>query len=68
MAGEEREAEGKVGTGEDGEGLDEDVGDGLILGEVWVELVANWSIVSNRNWSRRVSSSGSGRLSDRANN
>jgi hypothetical protein len=49
MAGEEREAEGKVGTGEDGEGLDEDVGDGLILGEVWVELVANWSIVSNRN-------------------
>jgi hypothetical protein len=37
---EEREAKGEVGAGEDGEGLDKDVGDGLVAGEVWVELVA----------------------------
>jgi hypothetical protein len=37
---EEGEAEGEVGAGENGEGLDEDVGDGLVAGEVWVELVA----------------------------
>lgn len=40
MGREEREAEGEVGAGEDGEGLDEDVGDGLVAGEVGVELVA----------------------------
>ena len=40
MAGEESEAQGEVGGGEDGEGLDEDVGDGLVTGEVGVELVA----------------------------
>lgn len=40
MAGEEGEAEGEVGAGEDGEGLDEDVGHGLIAGEMGVELVA----------------------------
>jgi hypothetical protein len=39
MAGEEREAERKVWAGEDGEGLDEDVCDSLIAGEVRVELV-----------------------------
>lgn len=38
--GQERQAEGEVGAGEDGEGLDEDVGDGLVAGEVRVELVA----------------------------
>jgi hypothetical protein len=37
---EERKAEREVGAGEDGEGLDENVGDGLVAGEVWVELVA----------------------------
>jgi hypothetical protein len=40
VAGEEGEAECKVRAGEDGEGLDEDVGDGLVAGEVWVELVS----------------------------
>jgi hypothetical protein len=39
VAGKEREAEGEVGAGEDGEGLDEDVGDGLITRQVRVELV-----------------------------
>ena len=37
---EEGEAEGEVGAGEDGEGLHEDIGDGLVAGEVWVKLVA----------------------------
>jgi hypothetical protein len=40
VAGKEREAEGEVGAGEDGEGLDEDVGDGLITRQVRVELVS----------------------------
>jgi hypothetical protein len=40
VAGEEREAQREVGGGEDGEGLDEDVGDGLVTREVRVELVA----------------------------
>jgi hypothetical protein len=38
--GQQRQAEGEVGAGKDGEGLDEDVGDGLVAGEVRVELVA----------------------------
>lgn len=38
--GQQRQAEGEVWAGEDGEGLDEDVGDGLVAGEVRVELVA----------------------------
>jgi hypothetical protein len=47
---EEREAEGEVGAREDGEGLDEDVGDGLVTGEVWVELVAavSWLVRGNQ--------------------
>ena len=40
MWGEERQTQGEVGAGEDGEGLDEDVGDGLVAGEVRVELVS----------------------------
>lgn len=40
---EEGKAQGEVGAGEDGESLDEDVGDGLVTGEVWVELVAGLS-------------------------
>lgn len=44
ICGKEREAEGEVGVGEDGEGLDEDVGDGLVSVEVWVELV---SVIAN---------------------
>lgn len=40
MCGEEREAEGESWRGEDGESLDEDVGDDLGLEEVRVELVA----------------------------
>lgn len=39
MAREQGKAEREVGGGEDGEGFDEDVGDGLIAGEVRVELV-----------------------------
>jgi hypothetical protein len=30
--GEEGQTQGEVGAGEDGEGLDEDVGDGLVTG------------------------------------
>lgn len=33
------EAKREIGGGEDGEGLDEDVGYGFVLGEVRVELV-----------------------------
>lgn len=40
MRGEEVQAEGEVGGGEDGEGFDEDVGCGLVDEEVGVELVA----------------------------
>lgn len=40
MDRQQRQAEGEVRAGEDGEGLDEDVGDGLVAGEVRVELVA----------------------------
>jgi hypothetical protein len=40
VAREKREAQREVGGGEDGEGLDEDVGNGLVTGEVRVELVA----------------------------
>jgi len=38
--GQQRQAKGEVGAGEDGEGLDENVGDGLVACEVRVELVA----------------------------
>lgn len=34
------QTEAEVGGWEDGEGLNEDVGDCLVTGEVWVELVA----------------------------
>ena len=40
MDGQEGETKGEVGTGEDGESLDEYVCDGLVAGEVGVELVA----------------------------
>lgn len=40
MRREERQAEREVGAGEDGQGLDEDVGDGLVAGQMGVELVA----------------------------
>lgn len=42
MRGQEVEAEGEVGGGEDGEGFDEDVGDGFVAGEMRVELVSGW--------------------------
>ena len=50
MDGQEGEAEGEVGAREDGEGLDEDVCDGLVAGEVGVELVAValWSVMANK--------------------
>ena len=50
MWGEERQTQGEVGAGEDGEGLDEDVGDGLVAGEVGVELVAValWSVMAGK--------------------
>lgn len=49
MWGEERQTQGEVGAGEDGEGLDEDVGNGLVTGEVGVELVAaaSWLVRCN---------------------
>lgn len=37
---EEGESKREVGAWEDSEGLDEDVGNGLVAGEMWVELVA----------------------------
>lgn len=37
---EEREREAEVWRGEDCERLDQNVGDGLVAGEVWVELVS----------------------------
>lgn len=37
---EEVESEGEVGGWEDGEALDEDIGDGLVFGKVRVELVS----------------------------
>ncbi len=42
VRGEQVQAEGKVGGGEDGEGFDEDVGDGFVAREVRVELVSGW--------------------------
>lgn len=42
MRGQEVEAEGEVGGGEDSEGFDEDVGDGFVAGEMRVELVSGW--------------------------
>jgi hypothetical protein len=67
VAGEEREAEREVGAGEDGEGLYEYVGDGLIAGEVRVELVAatTVSVEAARCW---IQKDASRKLSDRANN
>lgn len=44
MRGQEVEAEGEVGGGEDGEGFDEDVGDGFVAGEVGVELVSSTGV------------------------
>lgn len=41
---EESEAQAEVGRGEDGQRLDQDVGDGLIAAEVGVELVAGWCV------------------------
>jgi len=45
----QRKAKREVGAGEDGQGLDEDVGDGLILGQMGVELVsaAPWSAMAH---------------------
>jgi hypothetical protein len=40
VRGEEGEAEAEVGRGEDGQRLDQDVGDGLLATKVGVELVA----------------------------
>lgn len=40
VPGQQRQTQGEVGTGEDGQRLDEDVGDGLIARKVRVELVA----------------------------
>lgn len=43
------ECEGEVGRGENGKGLDEDVGDGLVFGEMGIELVPlYWHTVSKQ--------------------
>lgn len=64
MRREQGEAEGEVWAGEDGQGLDEDVGDGLVAGEMGVELVAARNVmvskkpqpaVQKRLWERRHS-------------
>jgi hypothetical protein len=44
--GKERETKGEVGAREDGESLDENVGDGLIAGKMGVELVAGASLLA----------------------
>lgn len=49
MWGQERETEGEVGAGENSKGLDEDVGDGLVAGEVRVELIAGDSLLASGN-------------------
>lgn len=53
---EEVEREREVGGWEDGQGLDEDVGDGFVFGEVGVELVSKQACtyVSNISWDRDV--------------
>jgi len=38
--GEEVESKCEVGRWKDGKGFDEDVGDGFVLGEMWVELIS----------------------------
>ncbi len=50
MWGEKRKTQGEVGAGEDGKGLDEDVGDGLVTSKVRVELVptVSWSVRCNK--------------------
>ena len=50
MDRQQGETEGEVGTGEDGESLDEDVCDSLVTGEVGVELVAKAlrSVMANK--------------------
>jgi hypothetical protein len=40
MARKKRETEREVGAREDGEGFDENVGDGLVTGQMRVELVS----------------------------
>jgi hypothetical protein len=54
VAGEEREAERKVRARKDSQGLDEDVCDGLIAGEVRVELVSVMLWSAEARESRRV--------------
>lgn len=61
MGGQKRETERKVGAGEDGQGLDEDVGDGLVTSQVRVELVAGDSssvgvMGQSGRWKERVDS------------
>lgn len=51
----EREAEREVGRGEDCEGLDEDVVDGLVAGEVWIELVSSQNMRVSDSFSILVS-------------
>jgi hypothetical protein len=46
VAGQQGKAEREVWAGEDGEGLDEDVGDGLVAGEMRVELVAEYNALA----------------------
>lgn len=67
MDGQERETKGEVGAGEDGESLDEDVCDGLVAGEVGVELVAVvlWSVIANKETANATNVTGL--RSDRAN-
>jgi hypothetical protein len=48
VRGQKGEAQAEVGRGEDCEGFDEDVGDGLVAGEVGVELVSVRRILSAR--------------------
>lgn len=67
MRREEVAGEGEVGGGEDGEGLDEDVGDGLVAREVRVELVSLAVLVTFL-FSFYICGICGGEGSDRANN
>ena len=46
MAGQQGEAEGEVRAREDGKGLNKDVGDGLVAGEMRVKLVAECAVLA----------------------
>lgn len=68
MAWKKRQGEREVRVREDGKGFDENVGDSLVTGEMWIELVPIIPTVSITERKKVECSSGVKVLSDRANN